>query len=323
MNTFATLLKREFWEHQGGMLWAPLAVGGLMLAVAFASILVGLVLGQGQFTFDIQGARTTLDGLAIPPEIQAGIAASLALATIPLMLPLAAVLAFVLLFYALGSLYDERRDRSLLFWKSMPVSDTTTVLSKLVSMALIAPSITVLVGAAVGSLIPLLAAIAMIGTGTDVLPTLLTTADFYLAPLALLALVPVYALWALPSIAWCMVVSAWARRAPVLWALGMPVLVGILLSWQQAIFDRNIGADWFWEHVVGRLFGGFVPGMWFVFTENRDSLDRILATEGSLLGLVGQSYVTLASPALWIGLIVATGLLVLAIRLRRWREDAA
>lgn len=323
MNPFPTLLKREFWEHRGGILWAPLAVGGLMLAVAFASIVVGMLLGQGHFTFEIDGARILPDDAVIAPEIQARIATALSLATIPTMLPLAVVLAFVLLFYALGSLYDDRRDRSLLFWKSMPVSDTATVLSKLVSMTLVAPSITVIIGSIVGTLIALLAAIAMVGSGANMLPTLLTSADFYLAPLAMLALVPVYALWALPGIAWCMAVSAWARRAPVLWALGVPVLAGILLSWQQAMFDRRLGADWFWEHVVGRLFGSFVPGLWFAFADDWDSLGRIHAAEGGLLGLVGQSYATLTAPALWIGLAFGAALILAAIRLRRWREDAA
>ena len=33
-------------------------------------------------------------------------------------------------FYCLDALHGERRDRSILFWKSLPVSDLTTVLAK-------------------------------------------------------------------------------------------------------------------------------------------------------------------------------------------------
>src|SRR3546814_20822192 len=46
---------------------------------------------------------------------------------------LVVVLGFVVFFYCLGALYDDRRDRSILFWKSLPVSDASTVLSKVFS----------------------------------------------------------------------------------------------------------------------------------------------------------------------------------------------
>jgi ABC-2 type transport system permease protein len=228
----------------------------------------------------------------------------------------------VVLFYALGSLYDDRRDRSVLFWKSMPVSNTATVLSKLASMALVTPLITALVGIVVGTVIAIVAASTLAVFGANVLPELLTTSEFYLAPLAVLAVIPVYALWVLPSIAWCMAVSAWAKRAPFLWAVGTPVLAGILLSWQQAMFDRDLGAEWFWEHVVGRLFGSFLPGMWFAFSDNWERVDDFQPAEQSVFELVSMSYASLSSPSLWIGLAAAAALVAVAIRLRRWREDA-
>ncbi len=321
MNTFLTLLKREFWEHKGGMLWAPIVVGALMLGAAGISAAIGLAARDAHFQID--GERVIIDGSVMSAQAQTEVAQGLAFAVIPSMAPLAVVLAFVLLFYALGSLYDDRRDRSVLFWKSMPISDAAMVLSKLASMALVAPLITALVGIVVGMLVALAAAAAMSALGTSILPKLLATTNFYLAPLAVLAVVPVYALWALPSIAWCMAVSAWVRRAPFLWAVGVPLIVGVLLSWQQAMFNRKLGAEWFWEHVVARLFGGFVPGFWFVFADDVARLDDFDPTQDSLMGLVVQSYATLASPALWIGLAIGAALIAAAIRLRRWREDAA
>jgi len=321
MSTFTTLLKREFWEHKGGMLWTPVAVGGLMLALVAASIVIGLLANGSNFRINDQPILLT--NPVIDPSVQAGIAEGLTAVVLPSMAPLAIVLAFVVLFYALGSLYDDRRDRSVLFWASMPVSNTATVLSKLVSIAVVAPLLAALVGIVVGMLVAIAIAGTMSALGSSILPRLLAHADFQLAPLAVLALLPVYALWALPSIAWCMAVSAWARRAPLLWAIGMPVFAGILVSWQEAMFNRKLGGDWFWENVVGRLFGGFVPGMWFAFAGDGVRIDALEPTQGDALALVAESYATLASPALWIGLIVATGLIVLAIRLRRWREDAA
>ncbi|WP_210235883.1 ABC-2 transporter permease, partial [Mesorhizobium sp. M1C.F.Ca.ET.212.01.1.1] len=56
------------------------------------------------------------------------------------------VLAFVVFFYCLGALYDDRRDRSILFWKSLPLSDTQTVLSKVISALIVAPLIAVIAG---------------------------------------------------------------------------------------------------------------------------------------------------------------------------------
>lgn len=321
MNTFITLLKREFWEHRGGMLWAPLAVGGLMLALVAVSVVIGLLAGGGELR--INGQPLLPANPAIDLAAQAAIAEGLAAAVLPSMLPLAIVLAFVVLFYALGSLYDDRRDRSVLFWASMPISNSATVLSKLVSIAIVTPLLAALVGIAVGMLVAITIAGTMSALGSGILPRLLANADFQLAPLAVLALLPVYALWALPSIAWCMAVSAWARRAPLLWAIGMPVFAGILVSWQEAMFNRQLGGDWFWENVVGRLFGGFVPGLWFAFAGDGVSIDALEPAQADALSLVAKSYATLTSPALWIGLIVAAGLIALAIRLRRWREDAA
>lgn len=320
MNTFPTLLKREFWEHKGGMLWAPVVVGGLMLGAAGISAAIGLAAKDGNM--QVNGERIIADGHLLTTETQQQIADGLAFAIVPSLAPLAAVLAFVVLFYALGSLYDDRRDRSVLFWKSMPVSNTATVLSKLASMALVTPLITALVGIVVGTVIAVVAASTMAAFGANVLPELLTTSEFYLAPLAVLAVIPVYALWVLPSIAWCMAVSAWAKRAPFLWAVGTPVLAGILLSWQQAMFDRDLGADWFWEHIVGRLFGSFLPGMWFAFSGNAERVDDFQPTEQSVFELVSMSYASLTSPSLWIGLAAAAALVTVAIRLRRWREDA-
>lgn len=320
MNTFPTLLKREFWEHKGGMLWAPVVVGGLMLVAAGISAAIGLAAKGGNI--QVNGERIVADGTVLATQTQQQIAEGLAFAIVPSMAPLAAVLAFVVLFYALGSLYDDRRDRSVLFWKSMPVSNAATVFSKLASMAVVTPLITALVGIAVGVIIAIVAALTMSAFGASVLPKLLTTSEFYLAPLAVLAVIPVYALWVLPSIAWCMAVSAWAKRAPFLWAVGTPVLAGILLSWQEAMFDRSFGAEWFWENVVGRLFGSFIPGLWFAFSGSWERVDDFKPAEHGVFELVSMSYASLASPSVWIGAALAAGLLAAAIRLRRWREDA-
>lgn len=323
MNRFLILLKREFWEHKGGMLWAPLVVGAVMLGIGALSALLGPLAG-GRGGLRINGQPLLLEGDWLAGPAQQAIADNLALAVVPAMVPFSLTLALVLFFYTLGALYDERRDRSLLFWKSMPVSDAATVLSKLATALLLAPLIAAAVGLTVGLLIALGAAIGLAALGASaVLPSLLTNPDIYLAPLAVAALLPVFALWALPSVAWCLAISAWARRAPFLWAAGLPLGLAVLLSWQEALLDRRFGAEWFWENVVARLFGGFVPGLWFAFSKEWESLTTPEPASQGLPELIVMSYATLAEPALWIGLAIGLMLVGVTVRLRRWREDAA
>lgn len=320
MNTFPTLLKREFWEHKGGLLWAPVVVSGILLVFALGSLLLGLAF-KGS-ALKMNGEHIVVDGQLIDAAIQAKIASGMVFAALPSMAPLAGMLALVLFFYALGSLYDDRKDRSVLFWKSMPVSDSATVLSKLASMLVVAPLITAAIGGLLGVVLVLVAAASMSVFGAGILGTVLATPDLYLTPIAIVAMVPVYALWVLPSIAWCMAVSAWAKRAPFLWAVGLPLGVAILLSWQEAMFDASLGARWFWENVVGRFFGSFIPGLWFAFGGEWTALDGFKPGQSGVMEIVAKSYATLASPSLWIGLAVGAALVTLAIRLRRWREDA-
>ena len=99
MNTFPTLLKREFWEHKGGMLWAPVVVGGLMLGAAGISAAIGLAAKDGDMR--VNGERIVADGQLLTTETQQQIADGLSFAIIPSLAPLAAVLAFVVLFYAI------------------------------------------------------------------------------------------------------------------------------------------------------------------------------------------------------------------------------
>src|SRR3546814_5682810 len=81
---------------------------------------------------------------------------------------LIAVLGFVVFFYCLGALYDDRRDRSILFWKSLPISDTSTVLSKVVSATVLAPIIAVITGIIVGMLQLLILAVTLSFHGVNV-----------------------------------------------------------------------------------------------------------------------------------------------------------
>lgn len=325
MNTFPTLLKREFWEHKGGMLWAPTIVGGIMALFAIVSAAFGIVMARENMV-SVNGAKVTSLSQVMAADEMREAAHVIAFSYFPTLLPFLAVLTFVVLFYSLGSLYDDRRDRSVLFWKSMPISDTQTVLSKLLSILVIAPSVSMAIGLAFGVFLILLSLTAAATLGGNLFGAVLGSSAFYLAPLSVLAVLPVYMLWAFPSVAWFMAVSAWAKRAPFLWAVGVPVLAGILLTWAEAMFKMGLDQKWFWEHIVGRLFGSIVPGMWFALAHDSGALDYLDGQRPESLDVfqgVAASYATLATPTVWIGLVVGAALIVAAIRLRRFREDAA
>jgi ABC-2 type transport system permease protein len=210
---------------------------------------------------------------------------------------------FVGVFYCLDALYGERRDRSILFWKSLPVSDRTTVLAKAIIPFIVLP---VLVFAIVitTQLVMLLINVAAL-RGNAFGQTMLWT-HLKLAQLMVVILygIVVVALWHAPIYAWMLLVSSWARRAAFLWAI-LPYMV-------IAMFEKIAFGTQYFQLMLGHRVAGFFK-VAFVdqpkgATTPMDPLAAI--TPGRFL----------SSPALWIGLIFAAAFLVATIRLRRYRE---
>ena len=336
-NTMSWLIKREFWEHKGGFFWAPIWVGAIMVFFLAASVLTGVIAGHSH-GFRFNGTTvmtssgdsiTSLSGSMTPDE-QSDLVHGLAASYTGFATPLFIVLGVVVFFFCLGTLFDDRKDRSVLFWKSLPISDSATVLSKVVIALIGAPVITVAF-ATVVSLLSL--AVICIGAemlGLHIIGPVLATPSLYVSPFEVLAMVPVYALWALPTIGWLMMVSAWARSKPFLWAVGVPVLTGTLLSWFNAMFDFNWHIGWFWQHIVGRGLLSVVPGSWFahhpmhgigetvIHTATGMSMHRHADDMGTIMS---QSWSVLGTADLWIGVAAGAAMLYAAIRLRRWRDE--
>jgi ABC-2 type transport system permease protein len=320
MNTMKWLLRREYWENKGGFFWAPAVVGATMvLLIAVGSILAlvfnskhGIVIDGEQVT-NLSNALDAAEKAQIVEAISQGYAI---FASTPLFL----VMTFAVFFFCLGALFDERKDKSVLFWKSLPVSDTETVLSKALMALLGAPLLTMAIGAITGVvLLVVLCIFAAIG-GLNLFGVLAAPAT-YLAPFELAAMIPVYLLWALPTVGWLMLVSAWANRVPFIWAVGVPVRAGTLLSWFDAIFDFGWNVGWFWEHVVGRGLGSLVPGIWFAFTDVGHGLAHGHNDNAGLMDLVGASYKVFGTADLWIGAVLGAAMIFGAIRMRRWRDE--
>ena len=212
-HKFKWLLKREFWEHKGGLLWAPVVASGLFLLFT----LLGGGLGQMAFNRTIaeKGGMVTVDGqkMRLQDVNWDTVLADASAKDMQqmgdvingaLMMPAfwaLTVLGFVVFFYLLGALFDERRDRSVLFWKSLPVSDTQTVLSKLATALVVAPLIASAVALATIVAFGIIAALFLAANHAPVGRLL-----GFVQPLTilggLLAWLPMYVLWALPTAGW-------------------------------------------------------------------------------------------------------------------------
>lgn len=282
MSRFLWLVRRELWENRSIYL-APFAVTGL--------ILCGAVLGA----FRIPATMRDVTALA-PAARHEALLNPYLMASLLLM----ATTFVVTLFYCLGALHGERRDRSILFWKSMPVSDLATVLSKATVPFVILPVLTVMLAALSHTVILLLSSAALLvsGQGAGTLWTHVSLPELWL--MLLYHMITGHALWYAPIYAWLLLVSAWARRAPWAWAILPPLAIGIV---ERIAF----GTSGFGRLMADRFSGG--PGG-MSFTAASGMTDPLMQmTPGTFL----------ASPGLWVGLAVAAVCLGGAVWLRRWR----
>jgi ABC-2 type transport system permease protein len=276
-------VRRELWESRSIYL-APLAVAALFLFGFLISI--------------IHLREKMRAALALDPMRQHEL--------IKQPYDLAAVLimaaTFVVgVFYCLDALHGERRDRSILFWKSLPVSDLTTVLSKASIPLVVLPLVTFAITVATQFIMLLLSSAVLLGSGVSV-PTLWTQVSLFQMSLMLLYhLLAIHGLWYAPIYGWLLLVSAWARRAVFLWA-ALPLLA-IGIAEKIAFNTSHFGS------MLGNRIGG---GPEAVTAPGAFPMDPPMThlTPGNFL----------FSPGLWIGLAITAAFLGAAVRLRRYRE---
>lgn len=325
MNTMGWLVKREYWEHRGGFLWTPVWVSGVMILLTIFGIISAEVIGSRMnVTGGVPWARIA-EELNAGNIVQAGAAldvAYVALTAIPFI-----ALFFVLFFYLLGSLYDDRRDRSVLFWKSLPVSDTATVLSKVAAAVLLAPLLAFVIATLAFVVLLALLCIWAAIHGINPLPAIGASHPLGLFGRLLLT-IPVNALWALPTVGWLMFWSAYSRSKPFLWAVLVPIFALIANSWLSVLGAPSIDRSFLMKDVLARLLFGIAPASW-LSGEGLNLGDNIRASAGvgehSVLDKFDPAvvYGMLATPGMWIGAVVGIGLIAVAIWLRRTRIETS
>lgn len=317
-RTFRWLLQREYWENRGGFLWAPVITGGI--AVFMAALLAVAAVVQARR--NIGDEVPVIDDLPTYLNNVGAAGDGLLMAGCSLT---GVVLAFVVFFYALGSLYDDRRDRSALFWKSLPVSDTQTVLSKAAWALLLAPLLSVVIGLLVGVALWLVAAVAMLASGAPHPGALFTHAHPFRVAGRMLATVPLGLLWMLPAVGWLMVCSAFVRSKPFLWAVLVPVLGCVMISVLGAIPGISLPYGKIWYVAVYRGLMSVIPGTWSIHGLEQRLESGGIQDPGQLVAAVLEqtsSWSLYANRDMWIGAAIGIAFIAIAVQLRRWRDEA-
>ncbi len=281
LRPFSWSVWRELWENHSIYI-APLIVAGIIL---FGSIVGAFHLPERRHN------ALLLD----PAHRRAAIETPYNIAAIMIILT-----AFIVgFFYCLDALHGERRDRSVLFWKSLPVSDLTTVLSKATLPLLVLPLVSFAIIVVTQFIMLLISTAALLPSGLAA--TTWANFNLFQQSLVLLYGLVVIALWHAPIYGWALFVSGWARRATFLWAV-LPLLA-------IGFFEKiTFNTSHFAAIVKDRLLG-FAPAAFDFQSRSHPTIDSLAQlTPGAYLG----------SPGLWIGLIFAAAFIAAAVRLRRY-----
>lgn len=302
-NQYA-LIRRELWEHRA-LYFVP-AVLGLL-------IVLGEMTGQAAVSAFGMHIDLALLGASTIGEFVRGAIISTLMAILAGFFIF--VMAVVAIFYSLDSLHAERKDNSILFWRSMPVTDAETVISKLLTALVVIPLIT-FVFIAITHLLVLLVSSVWVGMrGANAwhliwsaVPLLDNWAATFIVMFAL-------TLWLSPFVGWFLLVSAYAKRSPISMAV-LPIIVLPML--ERAIFKSTFLFDAIYARTgdipIGRNidFGAFF---------NQEMLTTARDSSLSLMSMIDLGRF-LAAPGLWPGLLVCGLFVTGAIYVRRFRGES-
>ena len=277
-------IRRELWENRSIYI-APLIVAAVQV-IGLAISTIGMA----------ERRRAVL--LLDPAQQRAAIEMPYDIAAIMMIF----TVFIVGVFYCLDALHGERRDRTILFWKSLPVSDLTTVLSKAIIPLVILPLLAFAITVCVQLIMVLMSSANLLMHGVSPATTWAHFPVFQNWLVLLYGLVAI-ALWHAPIYGWLLLVSGWARRAIFLWAVLPFIAIEIL---EKIAFNTSYLAALMSHRLLGWAAEAFAFG-----PNGRHSIE-------SLTQLTPGRY--LSTPGLWIGLAVAAVLLAAAVRLRRYRE---
>jgi ABC-2 type transport system permease protein len=300
MNNMLMLIRREIWENRS--LWlAPLVVAGLIL---IAAALGGIHVGEhGGFWFGIGSSDSEMN--PAEPDLSDGqrrYAMTIGMFTFVQLI----VLGIVVFFYLLDALLAERKDRSILFWKSLPISDVEVVSSKVLTALVVAPIYVLFVCAATQLLFGLIWSVRFSGTALGNMLMAWDGGVWLKVQAGSWAMVPTVVVWYLPLAGYTLLVSVWARKNAFLWALLPPAAILLIegLLMQTAHFG-----DWLLHRFIG------------VFKIIASGPDRGYSGSeiGEVLRRIGHVY---TDYEIWLGVLAAVAFFLVIVRFRRYRDDS-
>ncbi len=246
MNRMIALLRREFWENKGAFRTTPIVIGGIYIVFLLMSIFTTAHFDSELYTFReavrvLANQSSEFRGMVM----YQGMLGSSVFFTV--------VMGFVIFFYLLGSLYDDRKDRSILFWKSLPVSDTLTLASKLITAMVVIPTFFVLILVITHIIMAIIGSAMILSVDGNPWTLFLGVTNPLKAWAMIAASWFAHSIWALPMYGWLMLVSAFAPRVPLLFAT-LPLLVfAVLQTWIEFLRTFTLKSN-----IVG------VVGEWMV-----------------------------------------------------------
>jgi len=320
MNTIVTLLKREYWENRGHFAISPLVMGAFLIALFLLALfntehivgthgeslgpisLSGISISGLDYlgAFSVEFASLSLERRSEIWEMSFyGISSSFTF-----------IMILVSFIYLLGSLYDDRKDKSILFWKSLPVSDLMTVTSKIITVIFVIPAFFVIGSTLTFLLIMIISSLVALFTNGNLWASIWEPAPFISAPIKLYGAYVIQSLWAAPFLAWLLLVSSWTKRKPILMAT-IPVAA---VSFMEFYYYRT---SYFADAVRERTMGWVIP---VDITSGRHlGSNEPILDQGGIYNNVTS---LMALPGFWYGLVVAAAMVAGAVYIRRYRDES-
>jgi len=313
VNTFKALIKREFWEHRGAFIKTPVIISIVLLVINIGVYITGLVLtnksGSSAMAKNeiLQLGEMSSDKLGMFWDMQ-----MMGISTLYL-----AVLFFVLFFFLLGSLFDDRKDQSILFWKSLPISDASTVLSKMIVAMVFVPLTFVAVLFIYMLVSMIFYTIILLIHGLNPLQLVWSPMSFISGFQLVFMGIITQMLWALPVYGWLIFSSAVSKRRPFLFAVFVPAIIAFSWYWINVLSFKFTNIEMF-RQPLNYLGHSLLP---YGSGSMNNGTFRMEINDGSTVSLFVNNMINSVSDIkILYGALFSALLVSLAIWIRRYRN---